>query len=138
MFGLSVIRGVGLQNTWSFLSKERDKGDFCYVNEVTFGKSLGMGLVARRTNQEIRGMEISVPSPRHLGRRRARNAVQSPEANGLTHHTFVVELHRNPKGGSRELLGWTCRDGGDSERRVAAPQPSPHTLHLFREAVPQL
>ena len=70
MFGLSVIRGVGLQNTWSFLSKERDKGDFCYVNEVTFGKSLGMGLVARRTNQEIRGMEISVPSPRHLGRRR--------------------------------------------------------------------
>ena len=70
MFGLLVIRGIGLQNTWSFLSKEQDKGNFCYVNEVTFGKSLRMGLVARRTNQEIRGMEISVPSPRHLGRRR--------------------------------------------------------------------
>ena len=69
MFGLSVIPGIGLQNTCRFLSEERDKGDFCYVNEVTFGKSLRMGLVARRTNQKIRGMEISVPSPRHLERR---------------------------------------------------------------------
>ena len=39
-----------------------------YRNDV-FGKSLRMGLVARRTNQKIRGMEISVPSPRHLERR---------------------------------------------------------------------
>lgn len=69
MFGLSVIPSIGLQDTWNFLSKERDKGDFCYVNEVTFGKSLRMRLVARRPNQEIRGMEISVPCPRHLERR---------------------------------------------------------------------
>ena len=36
MFGLSVIPGIGLQNTWRFLSEERDKGDFCNINEVAF------------------------------------------------------------------------------------------------------
>ena len=25
-------------NPWNFLSEESDKGVFCYINEVTFGK----------------------------------------------------------------------------------------------------
>lgn len=34
-----------------FLSVENDKGDFCYSNEVTFGKHLRMGLFANGVRQ---------------------------------------------------------------------------------------
>ena len=50
------------QNPWNFLSVDSDKCVSCYVNEVTFGPHLKMGLVARRTNHEIR-VEHSVPPP---------------------------------------------------------------------------
>lgn len=38
-----------------------DKGVSCYVNEVTFGSDLRMGLVATGANQVIEGLEQSVP-----------------------------------------------------------------------------
>lgn len=41
----------------------REKGVSCYVNEVTLGKHLKMGLMVKRTNHIIRGLELSVPSP---------------------------------------------------------------------------
>ena len=39
------------------------KSVFCCVDEVTFGKHLKVGLVARRPNQVIRGLELLVPNP---------------------------------------------------------------------------
>lgn len=43
----------------------RNKGGFCYVNEITFGKGLDHrrigGLVARRNNHVTRELELSVP-----------------------------------------------------------------------------
>lgn len=55
--------------TWNFPSGKKDKGVFYDSRKplstapgyVTFRKPLGMGLVARGTNQVIRGLELSVP-----------------------------------------------------------------------------
>lgn len=43
-------------NPWNFLSVEKDKGFFCYVNEVAFGMPLGqlrMGAGHQRNQQKI-------------------------------------------------------------------------------------
>lgn len=44
-------------------SVESHKGVFFYVNEMTFGKHLRMGLVASGTNHVIRGLRHSVLAP---------------------------------------------------------------------------
>ena len=51
------------QNSWNFLSVDSDKSISCYDNKVTFEPHLRMGLVARRTNHVIRGLELSVLPP---------------------------------------------------------------------------
>ena len=56
--GTELPKPWGLPQCW-----ERDKGIFCYLNEVTHGKPLGCWLVARGTNHMIRGLEISVLPP---------------------------------------------------------------------------
>ena len=35
---------------------------FCYVNEVTIDHTYGWGLVARRNNHAVRGLELSISS----------------------------------------------------------------------------
>ena len=53
----------------AMLRVERDKGTFCYVNEVTGNapENLKGELVARGSNQVIRGLELSVPPLRLWG-----------------------------------------------------------------------
>lgn len=45
---------------------DRDKGVFCYVNEVTFRKATWMGAGCQR-NHVISGLELSVPTPDFWG-----------------------------------------------------------------------
>lgn len=60
----SLVLDVGIcKNKVLGLCDESDKGVFCSVNEVTFGKPLGWGQVARGTTHMIRGSELSVPPP---------------------------------------------------------------------------
>lgn len=43
---------------WNFLSVKNDQGDFCYDNEVTLDPTQGLELVAQRTNQVIKDLEL--------------------------------------------------------------------------------
>ena len=62
-----------------------------YVSELTLGKHLGSRLVARRTNRVIRGWEISAPSLTSGEGRGAGNWFQSPMANKLIDHAYVMK-----------------------------------------------
>lgn len=77
------------QNPENFLSVESDRGTFCYVNEVTFGGHLKMGMVINGAKQVIRGLEISVPLPILKVGERGRGLNQSPMANVLVNHDTV-------------------------------------------------
>ena len=47
-------------NPWNFLGEERDKGIFCYVNEVPFRKHLRMGAGCQGNNFVFRTLELLV------------------------------------------------------------------------------
>ena len=65
IFGLHPVSGTELlKNSWNFLSAERDKSVFCYVNEATFGKHPRMGAAGSGANCVIRGWE---PQPLEKG-----------------------------------------------------------------------
>lgn len=69
-----------------------DKGVSCYVNEVTYGSDLRMGLVATGANQVIEGLEQSVPpNPDLWGGQRTRGLNQSLMANHLIHQACVMK-----------------------------------------------
>lgn len=44
MWSLSLFLAQSSENLCNFLSDESCKGVFCYINEVTFGKHLGLGM----------------------------------------------------------------------------------------------
>ena len=99
MFGLSIIPGIGLQNTWSFLSKKRDKGDFCYINEVTFrpapknGGSLPVGtfIPTSRPLERGEGLEAEINCP-------------CPMISSIM--PMIEASVKTQKVGFRELQGW--------------------------------
>ena len=62
IFGVHLISGTELLTLLDFLSDKSNEEVF-YVNKVTFGKHLGMGLAARNTSHVIRGLELSVSPP---------------------------------------------------------------------------
>lgn len=105
---------------WSnpcFLSDERGKVVFCYVNEVTFGPHLRMGAGCRGANLVIRGLELSVPPPSIWREERGSGLTPSPVAVELVSHACVMKPPCKPKRtGLRGLLGWGTH--GDLARVV--------------------
>lgn len=79
------------QNSWNFLSAESNRGAFCYVNEVGFGKYLRIRLVAKRTNSVIRGLELPIPSPDLSGGDCLR-LNQLPVASDVMNHISAMKL----------------------------------------------
>ena len=63
IFDLYPVADTELLKPLEFPVRRKDKGVFCYVNKVTLGKHLRMGLVAWGTNLVSRGLEFSVPLP---------------------------------------------------------------------------
>ena len=64
-------------------------GCLCYVNEVTFEKTLckqSMGLVAKGTSSLIRGLELSGPPPQSPGGGRGGRLNRPPVGNDLINH----------------------------------------------------
>lgn len=69
------------ENAWNFPGGERNKGVLCYVNEMTLGPHLRLGLVARVG----RGLELS--SVR--GGERGWRLNVLPMANDFLNHAYV-------------------------------------------------
>ena len=77
---------------------KNNKGVFCYINKVTFGKPLDnlrmKGLIARRAIQWLEGWKLSSsppPPPISWVGREAGDWVQLPRANGLINHAYVMK-----------------------------------------------
>ena len=91
------------------LRVERDKGTFCYVNEVTGNapENLKGELVARGSNQVIRGLELSVPPLRLWGEGLAVESVVSDPRLHESHLCNDISV-KNPfrRKGFLERLGW--------------------------------
>ena len=87
----SVVLGSQLPKPWNFLSVESDKGIFCYVNEVTFGKYLRMRLIVSRAKHVIRRLEVWVLPLDLQGAGRGRRLNQSIKP-------MYWSFHKNPKG----------------------------------------
>lgn len=68
IFGLSPISWQGAPKALGICCCQRDKDVFCYVNEVSFKKHLGWGLINSGTNLVI--TELSVPPTDLQGRGR--------------------------------------------------------------------
>lgn len=83
------LPGKELLKALEFSKYGEHRDVFCYVNEVTFGGHLKMGMVINGAKQVIRGLEISVPLPILKVGERGRGLNQSPMANVLVNHDTV-------------------------------------------------
>ena len=59
---------------------------------MTFGPNLRMGLIVKRTNFVIRGLEISVPVPDIQGGERGWILNRLPMADDLINQAYVMKL----------------------------------------------
>ena len=136
------VPGTELLKPLNFLSVKSNKGVFCYVNEVTLGKHLRMGLVVRGTKLMIGGLKLSHPSSwpppgRGQGLQIEFNC-QWPMS--YISHDYVESLHKTPKGQGSELfhigehteIGERGTPGEGME--ALCPFPIPCPVHL---AVPE-
>ena len=58
---------------------------------MTFGRTLGWGLGAKRTNVVTGGLELSVPGPELLGKEKGWRLNQPQMANDLNGHAYKMK-----------------------------------------------
>ena len=114
------------------LLRDRDKGIFCYFNEVTHGKPLGCWLVPRGTNHMIRGLEISVLPP---PKREEGLEIDFNHQQPMIHSTVCLQwsLRKNTEG--QALESWKPEGRSDVAIQVCRPSagriPSSSVRWLF-------
>lgn len=125
---------------------ESSKSFSCYGNDATFETTWGLGLIARRTNHGIGGLEPSVsPPPPHIwGWERDWRLNPSPVANDIISHACVMKPPYIPmRTGYGELPSWWTHGGAGTvaclERMWKLCLPtSPCPMPLFHLTVPEL
>ena len=113
IFGLHSLIWHRVPKTLGICCHKNDKGVFCHVNEMTFGKPPGhleMGLPAWGHNHVIRRSALTVPPHLREGSWNLRSVTKTDD---VIHHASVRKPPPNPSG---TLLQYSClgnpMDGG--------------------------
>ena len=95
------------------------KGPFFWLMRWLLDSTKGQALVARRTNHVIRGLELLLPLPWPPRRTDSWRLNQSPMANDLINHTYIMKPSLNPK---RQVWRASRLNHNSSTCHLASPQ----------------